>query len=414
MDKPLTTRWVGLDWADKAHRLVVVDDAGTVLASWSTPHTPTGIAELVRRLRRHGPVAGIAIERKHHLVVHALVQAGFVVYPINPALSSRWGREVSVAGSKSEFADARNLADGLRLRHGRLRRLIPDDPLTRELALSCRHECQLIAEQTRHVNHLQALLKDYYPAAWGWFSDWTCPTAWDFVLTYPTPQALADATTQKLVGFLKVHHIGLRPVWQERIERHTEALAWPCDPATIAADADMAQALASLLRTLRAQLRRVRRRIDELFAQHPDAALFLSLPGAADKLAPRLLSHIGARRDRYESARELLMLSGCVPVPRESGEGHRARFRWACQKDFRNTLHHFAFASLNRSIWARAFYDRCRAKGHSDAQARRNLGEKWLKIIFRMWQTRTPYDEATYLASLIRRGSPLIEDMRST
>ena len=272
MDKPLTTRWVGLDWADKAHRLVVVDDAGTVLASWSTPHTPTGIAELVRRLRRHGPVAGIAIERKHHLVVHALVQAGFVVYPINPALSSRWGREVSVAGSKSEFADARNLADGLRLRHGRLRRLIPDDPLTRELALSCRHECQLIAEQTRHVNHLQALLKDYYPAAWGWFSDWTCPTAWDFVLTYPTPQALADATTQKLVGFL----------------------------------------------------------------------------------------------------------------------------------------------SLNRSIWARAFYNRCRAKGHSDAQARRNLGEKWLKIIFRMWQTRTPYDEATYLASLIRRGSPLIEDIRST
>jgi hypothetical protein len=40
--------------------------------------------------------------------------------------------------------------------------------------------------------------------------------------------------------------------------------------------------------------------------------------------------------------------------------------------------------------------------------ALRALAFKWIRIVYRCWQTRTSYDEATYLSALKRRGSPLM------
>jgi len=38
----------------------------------------------------------------------------------------------------------------------------------------------------------------------------------------------------------------------------------------------------------------------------------------------------------------------------------------------------------------------------------RSLAFKWIRIIWKCWQTNTPYDEAIYLACLKKRNSPLI------
>jgi hypothetical protein len=37
----------------------------------------------------------------------------------------------------------------------------------------------------------------------------------------------------------------------------------------------------------------------------------------------------------------------------------------------------------------------------------RVLAFKWLRTLYRRWQTRTPYDESTYLNAPKKRGSPL-------
>ncbi len=39
------------------------------------------------------------------------------------------------------------------------------------------------------------------------------------------------------------------------------------------------------------------------------------------------------------------------------------------------------------------------------------LAFKWIRILYRCWQTRTPYDELTYLEALRRRGSPLLDHL---
>jgi len=41
----------------------------------------------------------------------------------------------------------------------------------------------------------------------------------------------------------------------------------------------------------------------------------------------------------------------------------------------------------------------------------RSLAFKWVRILFRCWQTSTPYDEAKYLMALKAKGSPLVAEL---
>jgi hypothetical protein len=270
-------------------------------------------------------------------------------------------------------------------------------------------ECALIGQRTALVNQLQAALKEYYPSALEWFSDWTSPTAWDFVLTFPRPEALQRASRRKACGFLRAHHtclpvgmVGLTPLWQGRVDQRDQAAAWPSDPPTVEAKEFLAVALAKQLRTLQANLEAYRKRIEELYQQHPDAFLFSSLPGAGPKLGPRLLTHFGTDRDRFtpacrrgRSAQSLQQLSGTVPVTRQSGRRRDVVIRRACQKPFRKTMHLFAFQTIERSAWARAFYDQARQAGQPHSLALRNLASKWP---LSLWSGVTPARQGSGVA----------------
>ena len=402
-----TRRFAGIDWGGTSHFVCVVDGQLEPKLSFTVEASLEGLDELAAKLHDHGTISGVAIEGKATMLMHRLLEAGLAVYPVNPKLSHDWRKTHSLVGSKSDAFDARVLAIGLAVHHNELHPFRPDDPHTRELAQLCQDECSLIKDRTALVNRLQATLKTYYPQALQWFSDWTAATAWDFILTFSTPEKLRSASRKKLIGFLKTHKIGLGPRWQERLDAHPGTQSWPNDEPTVSAKSMLAVTLAKQLRTLQAALREYRRRIEELFSLHVDAAIFNSLPGAGDKMAPRLLSCIGADRQRYESAASLQELSGCAPVTKASGKRRTVRIRRACQKHFRDTLFLFANLSRRKCAWAQAYYKRARDAGDTHATALRKLGGKWLKIIFRMWQDRRPYDDQTYCESLVRHNSPL-------
>ncbi len=44
----------------------------------------------------------------------------------------------------------------------------------------------------------------------------------------------------------------------------------------------------------------------------------------------------------------------------------------------------------------------------SHAAALRCLGQRWLKILWKMWQEHQPYDEARHTRNQIRHGSRVI------
>ena len=47
-----------------------------------------------------------------------------------------------------------------------------------------------------------------------------------------------------------------------------------------------------------------------------------------------------------------------------------------------------------------------KAKGKAHQAIWRALAFKWIRILWKCWQDRTPYDEARYLKQLTHRQSP--------
>lgn len=411
MEPVNSVRWAGVDWGDASHAVHVVDELGKEIDKFKTLHTAEGLIELIGKMRCAGPITGVAVETSRGLMVQKLLEAGFTVYPVNPKISHAWRECWKVNAPKSDPTDAWVLAEGLRQNHARLRPFKPDEDRMRELKMLCADECALIAQRTGLVNQLQAALKAYYPQALEWFDNWTGPTPWNFVLAFPTPETLQKASRKKLFSFLRAHHIGIRPIWEERFEKISRGAAWPSDPATTAAKSVLAVTLAKQLRTLQAGLDEYRERIEKLYDDHPDSSIFNSLPGAGPKLAARLLCHFGADRSRFDDADGVAKLGGAAPVTVASGKSKIVKMRRLCQKPFRQTLHQWAFLTTTRCEWARAFYHRARQKGNGHALALRKLAGKWIDILYRMWVDRKPYDEAHYLTALIRHGSPLVKEI---
>jgi hypothetical protein len=52
-----------------------------------------------------------------------------------------------------------------------------------------------------------------------------------------------------------------------------------------------------------------------------------------------------------------------------------------------------------------------RTKGIAHQAAVRALAIKWIRVVFRCWQNRTPYDDSVDLKALQQRGSPLIHTL---
>ncbi|HEX3989166.1 MAG TPA: transposase [Verrucomicrobiae bacterium] len=180
-------------------------------------------------------------------------------------------------------------------------------------------------------------------------------------------------------------------------------------PPAIDAKSRLAVTRAKQLQLLQTQINEYRLEIRRLFAQHPDAGLFNSLPGAGEKIAPRLLSEIGDDRVLFPDAQGLQCLAGTAPVSFQSGQIHRVHLRRQCNKSLRNAVHLWANLSREFCPWAATYYTALRAKGKSHACALRALGQRWLKMVWKMWQTRTLYDADLHARNQIKHGSWVLQ-----
>ena len=85
------------------------------------------------------------------------------------------------------------------------------DPLTHQLRLLCQDEVSLIEQRTGFLNQLQQALVEYYPETLEAFDDWTCPSTWDFIIEFPTAQALAGAGKRRWKALLLAFSFLLLP-----------------------------------------------------------------------------------------------------------------------------------------------------------------------------------------------------------
>jgi len=401
------THYGGFDWARDHHAVVVVNAQGTIVADFEFKHSPEGWKSFDGKMAAH-PGLAIAIETTQGAAVDQLLQRGYTVYPIQPTASKSYRQRKVPSGTKTDHFDGWGLADALRVDGHGWKALQPMDPLVQRLRLLCKDEVALIAQRTLLVNQLQQALTEYYPAALEAFGDWTKPSTWDFILQFPTPQALTHAGRRRWEKFLHTHRLWRSDTVQQRLALFVQAQSFQGSEPVTLAKSQLAVSLCKMLRTLHEQLQQYRLVIEKLFQEHPDHHLFGSLPGAADILAPRLLAAIGSDPDRYTSAQVLQCFAGTAPVSYQSGQLDKTKLRRACDKFMRHTVHLWADCFRHASAWGQAYYQKKRAQGMTHACALRCLGQRLLKILFRMLKDKQHYNAELHARNQVRHGSWVI------
>jgi transposase len=403
---------IAIDWADRQHAVCLYDQSTGQREQFTVKHTPESLQAWVSSLRARFPGQQLAVctEQSRGPLIYALLQYDFLVlYPINPATLAKYRQAFSPALGKDDPLDAAYLLDLLQHHRAHLRPWRPDDEQTRTLQLLVQQRRRLINDRTRISNRLTALLKGYFPQVLAWFPDLCTVLVCDFLTRWPTLSTLQKARPATLLKFFHAHHSVRSATNERRLAELQTAVPLTTDSAVLNSSTLMLKVLVAQLRTVLAAIADYDRHIVALCQTHDDYKLFAALPGAGPVYAARLTAAFGTDRSRWQTADELLRLSGVAPVLERSGKQQWIRWRYFCPKFLRQSFHEYAAESVHHSFWARAYYNMQRLKGKGHHAAVRALAFKWIRIIWKCWQTRTPYNEVIYLESLRKTSSPLLK-----
>lgn len=409
--------FIGLDWGDRQHALCLLWPDGS-REHVALEHTPEAIAAWIAELKRraHGQRLRIALEQSKGAVMNALLEfKGLELYPINPKQLARYREAIYPSGAKTDPKDAELLAEFLKHRQDQLSPFTADDEDTRRLEEISRLRRKLVDDRKTLFQKLQSTLKLYFPQLLAWCS----ATPKDGLLLailrrWPSLKELQREHPKTLRKFLAEHGIKDGEAQSAWIKTVREATPLTTDQCLIGPRAIYAQSLARQIAELNNSIAEFETELEQATAAHPDGALFRSLPGAGAILTPRLIAAFGSDRSRYQTAEDVQSKSGIAPITRKSGQSWLVLSRIACPKYLRQTFHEFAEYARRFSDWSGAFYRMKRAQGMHHYAAVRALAYKWIRIIFRMWQTRTPYSETMYMEQLQSRNSPLLAYLTPT
>lgn len=392
--------FAGLDWAVQTHAVCVIDTAGTVRDRFEIAHDRDGLAELMRRLARFGSSVRIAIERPSGLIVDALVEAGHQVFPIHPNAVKASRPRYRSHGAKSDASDAYLLADLLRTDGHRWRQLSPQSDSIRALRALVRSRDDLVATRVGLGNQLRSTLEAFWPGAACIFADITSPIGLAFLKRYPSAASAARLREAALSRFCRAQHYSGRRSSAELLARLRSAATGLAGPVTNEAAAQLVRAMVAVLQPLVAQIAELTRRIERFVESLPDGQIIMSFPRAGHVCAAQILAELGDVRERFPTLDQLTAEAGTVPVTYQSGKTRSVAFRWACNHRLRQAITCLADNSRHANEWAHSTYAAARARGCDHPHAVRILARAWLRVIWRAWTDRTPYDPALHLGAL--------------
>ena len=387
--------YVGIDWAAETHAVCVLDPTGRIRAQFTIGHTAAGFADLLRRLARlTGDPAEVAvgIERPDGRLVDVLLEAGYPVVPVSPNAIKTWRDGEVLSGAKSDAGDAAVIAEYLRLRAHRLQPATPYTAETKALRTVVRTREDIVDMRVAAANQLSALLDAHWPGAKAIFADVESAIALAFLTRYPTYPSAQHLGEKRLRAFCVKHGYSGRRTAAELLSRLRAAPAGSTDEALTDAVRDAVLAQVAVLTALTAAEKNLGRSVVAHLGEHPDAAIFTSLPRSGQINAAQVLAEWGDSRAAYDSPDAVAALAGVTPVTKASGKYRAVHFRWACNKHLRKAITCFADNSRHASPWAADVYARAIARGHDHPHAVRVLARAWIRVIYRCWIDGVPYD----------------------
>jgi transposase len=407
---PVFAAFAAIDWAKKEHVVASVPAVGNRIEISKLKNTPETVEVWSATLRQRfpgGPIA-VAIEQKRGGVIYMLSKYDhLVLYPVPPTMSAAFRRAFFPSGAKDDNGDTLLLLDLLRHHRDRLSPLRPDTPGTRLLRFLTEDRRSLVQQKVSVLQQLTDCTAQYFPQLRTWFGPLDTPWIESLLERWPSLQQLQRSHPGTLKRFLAEHRSWDDDRIAELIRQIHAAVPATHDEVVLEACGRKTAACLPQLRCLRDQIAACDKRIAAVTAEHPDAPIFQSFPGAGVALVPRLIAAFGTDRNQWRRAADLQRFSGIAPILVRSGNSSRVAMRRACPKFLRQTFHEFAAHSIRFCPWAKLLYEhhlRPDKKNHHAAV--RVVAFQWIRIAFRCWVNREPYDERIFLAAQTRRNSP--------
>jgi transposase len=236
----------------------------------------------------------------------------------------------------------------------------------------------------------------------GLFSHLDAGISLQFLTRFPTVRHARWLSEKRLASWLTAAHYtrsNTRTPEQLMAHLRQSTVGLPDGPAADAAEVVTLQ-LVALLVSLKERIAILEDSIAQALAAHADAEVFAHLPRAGTVRAATLLAEIGDARGRYPSEDALAAAAGISPSTRASGRSRAVLFRQGCNRRLRQAVVDFADGSRQSSPWAKAVYERARARGARHAHAIRVLARAWIRVIWRCWTDHTPYDPTRHGGAL--------------
>jgi hypothetical protein len=405
---------VGIDWADAKHDGCLQAAGSAKREGLTLEHTPEALAAWSSTLRTRfsgQPVAVCRARTKGPLVSALCTYDFLVLFPITPLTLARSREAFTPSRAKDDPTDAA-LQLALLLPHrDKLQPLQPQSPTRRSLAPLVAHRRRVVGEKVRITNRLTSTLKHYVPQVLQWFQDKDTRIFCAVLSRWPTRKTAPLARRSTRETFFRDHQVRSADIVAQR--RHAIKVAIPLttDAGVIAPHAVLVQPLVNPLRVTLEAIEPCDHAMAQGAQTPPDFPRCQALPGAGPVFAPRLLVACGEQRERSATAAARQKYAGIAPVTERRGKKAWVHWRLQCPTCLRPTCVEWAATSIRHAFWARVYYQQQRDKGKAHQAAVRALAFKWIRILFRWWQERTPYDASVYLNALNRRGSSLIHNL---
>jgi transposase len=395
-------RVAGIDWGSQHHAVCVLNADGSVLTQFTVPHTAAGLGELVKRLARCGPPEHlrVGIERPSGLLVDTLVGADFAVVPIHPNVIKASRPRYRAAGGRSDPGDAYIVADVVRTDGHRFTTLQSPSDEIKALRALVRTRADLVRQRVALANQLRALLEGFWPGAAAIFAEIDSAITLAFLERYPTPRSAARLGTKRLESFLASQSYAGRRTADELLARLRSAPVPVAGEVEAAFKGELVHSVVVVLRSVQGELQRLTSLLEAKVEELPDGQILMSFPRAGRVNAAQILAELGDDRARFQTEHHLAAEAGVAPVTHASGKSRAVVWRWACNKRLRLAVTTFADHSRHQSAWAADVYRRARARGADHPHATRVLARAWIRVLWRAWQNRQPYDAAKHRAAV--------------
>lgn len=392
--------FVGIDWSESHHDVEVQAGSGKVLKQLRINADVGGLTRLhetLSELAEEPSQVVIGIESNHGLLLNALVASGYRLYSINPLTSARAREGESPGRSKSDRSDAHLLANLVRTKRQDLRPLAGDSEQAQAVQIRARSHVRAIRVQQRLRNQLRSALAKFYAGVLPLLGeDEDLRDALAVLSAAPNPERGRRLSLNKLQSTLGRHGR------QRNLARKAAQIqAWLRapqlelnSPRLIAAYSDEVSYLVRTLLQIRAEITQLQQQLAADFREHPDAEIYLSLPGLADVLGARVLGESGDDPTRYVNARARKNYAGSAPITQRSGKRKLVSRRIARNRLLADACFMWANAALHASPGAQRYYDQLRARGKTHNEAVRTVANRLVGILHGCLTRRCLYQEA--------------------